>query len=332
MPKKKSNAKKINPVKFDLSSRLTIWSVFLIAVVVGVGLIFIWFPHWFSNLSMIVVWSLLGLMVLDRMICLREFKCQSGGTLRELTETNRKLKSAGLKIKELQTLRDEFISMAAHQLRTPMTTIKGNIAMILKGDAGKIPPMAREFLEDAYKGNEQMVRLISNMLNVSQIESGQLIVNLSDVQIENLIMDVIDDFAMEAKSHGLELKYLKSKPKLPKVRVDPAQIKEVLANIIGNAIAFTPHGHVHVKSYLEADMVVVAIQDTGVGIAPSSQKQLFKKFSRLAQPAPFKKGSGLGLYICKMLLNEFGGKIWLKSAVGKGTTFYFSLPAIQKTA
>jgi len=235
-----------------------------------------------------------------------------------------------LKIKELTEVRDEFIQVASHQLRAPMTTIKGYIAMILKGDAGKIPPMVREFLEDAYQGNEQMIRLINNMLNVSQIESGQMVMKLEDLQIEKLIESVIKDHGLEAKEHGLELKFIKPKQKLPKVRADGDRIKEVLANLVGNSIAFTSQGYIHIKSELEDKMVVVSIKDTGMGIASQPQKQLFKKFSRLANPAPFKEGSGLGLYICKVLVNEFGGKIWLESSVGKGTTFYFSLPAIKK--
>lgn len=249
-------------------------------------------------------------------------------TAEKLGRATRELKKANFKLQELSVLKDEFVSVASHELRAPMTTIKGYIAMILDGDAGKIPPQVREFLQDAYEGNERMIRLVNNMLNVSRIESGRLVINLKDIQIEKAIEDVVKDFQLEAESHGLELKYFKPRKKLPKVRVDPDRIKEVISNLVGNGINFTPHGHIYVKSYEEDGMVTIKVEDTGVGIAPEDQKELFKKFSQLETAAPFKKGSGLGLYICRMLVNEFGGDIWLKSKVGRGTTFYFSLPAI----
>jgi signal transduction histidine kinase len=230
------------------------------------------------------------------------------------------------------TLKDEFVSVASHELRAPMTTIKGYIAMILEGDAGKVPTKVKEFLQNAYEGNERMIRLVNNMLNVSQIESGRMVMSLKDIQVEKIIKEVVKDFEIEAKAHGLELKFIKPEKKLPRVRVDPDRIREVIANIVGNAINFTPKGHVHIRAYQEKDMVVISIEDTGVGISTNNQKELFKKFSQVESQAPFKKGSGLGLYICRMLINEFKGKIWLKSKLGKGTTFYFSLPAIVTSA
>ncbi len=140
--------------------------------------------------------------------------------------------------------------------------------------------------------------------------------------------EVVKSYRLEAQSHGLELKYLEPKEKLSKARVDPDRIRQVIENLVGNAINFTPRGHVYLRSREEKGMVTIEVEDTGVGISPKDQKQLFKKFSQIEAGSPLRKGSGLGLYICKMLVNEFGGDIWVKSKVGKGSTFYFSLPTI----
>lgn len=249
-------------------------------------------------------------------------------TTEEMHQLTSELKKIGVKIKDLSGLKDEFVSVASHELRAPMTTIKGYISMILEGDAGKVPPKVKEYLEDAYESNDRMIRLINNMLNISRIESGRLVMTLKDIQIEGIVKDVVKSFQLEAEGHGLELKYFAPEKILPKVRVDPDRVREIISNLIGNAINFTPHGHIHLKSYQDDGMVITSVEDTGVGIAVQDQKQLFKKFSQVEAKIPFKKGSGLGLYICKMLLNEFGGNIWLESRVGKGTSFYFNLPAI----
>jgi signal transduction histidine kinase len=269
-----------------------------------------------------------GGVLAQKMISEEEARFKTQETAKKLKKTSGQLKKTNVKLKELSALKDEFVSVASHELRAPMTTIKGYISMILEGDVGQIPPKVKEFLGDAYESNDRMIRLVNNMLNVSRIESGKLIISLQDIQIEEAIEGVVKSFRLEAEGHGLELKFFKPKKRLARVRVDPDRIREVIANLVGNAINFTPHGHVHLRAYGEDGVITVAVEDTGVGISSQSQKQLFKKFSQVEVAAPFKKGSGLGLYISKMLINEFGGEIWVKSKVGKGTTFSFSLPAI----
>lgn len=273
-----------------------------------------------------------GSVLAQKVISEEETRNRAQKTAEKLTQATRDLRKVNVKLKEFSALKDEFVSVASHELRAPITIIKGFISMILEGDAGKIPPQAKKFLGDVYESNERMIRLVNNMLNISRIELGRLIMNLQDIQVEEAIRDVVEDFRLEAKKHGLELKYFKPKKKLSKVRVDPDRIKEVISNLVGNGINFTPHGHVHIRSYEENGMITVRVEDTGVGIAIEDQGELFKKFSQVGVGAPFKKGSGLGLYICKILINEFGGDIWLKSKIGKGTTFYFSLPAINHPA
>ena len=271
-----------------------------------------------------------GMLLAKELIAQKKSELKAFEATQKLEKTTRELKKTNLKLKEISNLKDEFVSVASHELRAPMTAIKGYLALILEGDAGKIPPKVKEFLRDAFEANDRMVRLINNMLNVSRIESGRLVVHLQDVQLEPIITGVIKDFRLEADQHGLELKYERPQKPLPKVRVDPDRIREIIANLVGNGVNFTPHGGVTVKNKVRGSMVVTEVHDTGVGISKENQKDLFKKFSQVdGARAPLKKGSGLGLYICKMLLNEFSGKIWLKSKVGEGTIFYFSLPAIN---
>jgi signal transduction histidine kinase len=307
-----------------------LWNRLMVALIVTIGAILVVFPEWFNLQNRLILLVVFGFLFIDKVIFGQKATEQAYQSTSKLEKLTTQLKKANVKLKELSALKDEFVSVASHELRAPMTTIKGYISMIMEGDAGKVSSKTREYLEDVYESNDRMIRLINNMLNVSRIESGRLIMSLSDIQIESAIEDVVRSFQLEAGSHGLELKYLKGKEKLSKVRVDPDRIREVISNLVGNAVNFTPHGHIQIKSYQEDGMITVAVEDTGVGIAPHDQRQLFKKFSQVEAKVPFKKGSGLGLYICKMLINEFGGEIWLKSKIGKGTTFYFSLPAILK--
>lgn len=273
--------------------------------------------------------SFYGLVLVDYFRDKKQANEETKRADERLESVTKNLKITNTKLQDLSKLKDEFVSVASHELRAPMTTIKGYISMILDGDAGQVPAKVVEYLKSAYDSSERMIRLVNNMLNVSRIESGRLIMSLSDIQIENAIEDVVNSFALEAKNHGLELKYFKPRKRLPKVRLDPDRVREVIANLVSNAINFTSHGHIHIRAVLEGVNVIVSVEDTGMGIAPEDQRQLFKKFSQVGLSAPLKKGSGLGLYICRMLINEFGGDIWLKSKPGKGTTFYFSLPAIN---
>ncbi|MCJ7827862.1 HAMP domain-containing histidine kinase [Patescibacteria group bacterium] len=276
-----------------------------------------------------IVWvGFCGLFLIKKEISEKKARLETVRSAERLESVSKNLKTASVKLQELSRLKDEFVSVASHELRAPMTTIKGYLSMIMDGDAGKLSPKVKEYLGMAYESSERMIRLVNNMLNVSRIESGRLIMSLDDIHIEEAIEKVVHMFNLQAEGHGLQLKYFKPKKRLPRVRVDPDRIQEVIANLVGNAISYTPHGHIHVGSELKDDKIIITVEDTGVGIAPEDQRELFRKFSQVGVRAPLKKGSGLGLYICRMLINEFGGDIWLKSKVGKGSTFYFSLPAI----
>ena|SRR3989344_2710376 len=246
----------------------------------------------------------------------------------QLESTTKDLNSTNHRLQEMGKLKDEFVSLASHELRTPMTAIKGSISTILDGYAGEISPQAREFLTSAYNENDRLVRLVNNLLNISRIEAGKLTFSYSQIDICKLISDVSEGLQMAATEKGIYLSYNQDCP-IFKVETDEDKVKEVLINLIGNAIKFTHQGGVSVASRIEADNVIVSVTDSGEGIAQEDQDLLFKKFSQVSSSNYSRPsgGTGLGLYICKQIIEGLNGKIWLSSQTGKGSTFSFSLPA-----
>jgi signal transduction histidine kinase len=235
------------------------------------------------------------------------------------------------KLKELDKQKDEFISMAAHELRAPMTAIKGYISMVTQGDAGEITEKARGFLADANAINDRLVRLVNNMLNVSRIEEGRMVFQLETEELSHVVRAVYSQFVPEAERKGL--KYTLDIPKhiRDKVEVDPDRIHEVMANFLSNALKYTDEGTISVTMLQpKEDTVRVEVKDTGPGISKPEQQKLFQKFYRVETNVGKTTGTGLGLYISKLLVDKFGGKIGLDSDVGKGSTFWFELPIAKE--
>lgn len=238
-----------------------------------------------------------------------------------------KLQELTTKLKELDKQKDEFISMAAHELRSPMTAIKGYTSMILQGDAGDIPEKARGYLADANAINDRTIRLVNNMLNVSRIEEGRMVYQLEVESLSRVARAVFASFVPEAERKGL--KYSLQIPPAVKdtVEVDPDRIHEVVGNMISNAIKYTERGSVTVAlGQPKNDTVRLEVADTGRGISKKEQEKLFRKFYRAESAVGKTMGTGLGLYISKLLVEKFNGKIGIISDAGKGSTFWFELP------
>lgn len=236
------------------------------------------------------------------------------------------LKSANEKLTELDKLKDEFVSLASHELRTPMTAIKGSLSTILDGYAGDISKESRDFLTAAYNENDRLIRLVNNLLNISRIEAGRFTFTVSSIDLGKLASEVVNNLQMAAKEKNMYLTYEKSGV-LPLAAGDEDKVKEVFINFIGNALKFTWTGGITVRISPKEGELVVAVSDTGPGITKEDQDVLFKKFSQ-AQQGYTKQtgGTGLGLYISKQIIEGLHGKIWLESEIGKGSTFYFTLP------
>ncbi|MBI2009589.1 MAG: GAF domain-containing protein [Candidatus Chisholmbacteria bacterium] len=230
------------------------------------------------------------------------------------------------KLKELDRLKDEFVSTAAHALRSPMTAIKGYLSMVLEGNAGQITPQAIGFLQGAYEGNDRLIRLVNHMLDISRIESGRLIFNIVPVSLEDIIQSEVDSLKILASQKQLKLEYLKPPSPLPQLQIDPDRLREVINNLVGNAIKFTDQGSI-VLSHEEKDgLILTHVTDTGPGISSYDLPNLFQKFTQARLKHGKSGGSGLGLYLSKIIIHEFGGDIMVKSELGKGSTFTISLP------
>jgi len=235
---------------------------------------------------------------------------------------------------ELDKLKNEFVSVASHELRTPMTAIKSYLWMVLAGKGGELTEKQRYYAQRAYNSVDRLIKLVNDMLNISRIESGRLTITMQEVDLRKLAQDVIDECMPRANELALHL-ILESPQTVPTVVADPDKIKEVLFNLIGNSLKFTGRGGTIIVSLSQKDdMVETQVRDTGVGIDKEDMPKLFQKFGLLPgsyvtnQPT---MGTGLGLYICKSILDLHKGKIWAASeGRGKGTTFTFSLKVFNR--
>lgn len=248
---------------------------------------------------------------------------------KSLEEVKKKLEVANKKLKTMDKQKDEFISMAAHELRAPMTAIKGYVSMVLEGDTGDIPEKARGFLADANNINDRLIRLVNNMLNVSRIEEGRMVYQIEEENLSNAVRAVFSQFVPEAERKGLEYTLEIPNQIKDKVKVDPDRVQEVIGNFLSNAVKYTDSGSVKlVLSQPNEGSVRCEVIDTGPGISKEEQEKLFQKFHRVESNVGKTTGTGLGLYICKLLVDRFNGKMGLESDLGKGSNFWFELPLV----
>lgn len=240
------------------------------------------------------------------------------------------LKAANEYLAELDKMKDEFISMASHELNTPLAAIEGYLSMVLDEGMGKIDKQSRTYLSRAYASSKRLAELILDLLNVSRIEQGRLKLKYELAAISEMIESVKNE--LQIKADGKKI-YLKAQiaQDLPKIWCDPNRIREVIVNLTGNALKFTDKGGVTVMaSQPDAKTIRVAVTDTGRGIAKADQSKLFQKFSQVKREVDEHQGTGLGLYISKNFVELHHGKIWVDSDAGKGATFSFELPLIKE--
>lgn len=240
------------------------------------------------------------------------------------------------KEKEVERLRSEFVSTASHELRTPITALEGYISLISDPNICQTDEKAQEFLKKAHHTIIEMSHLMSNLLSVTKIEEGKLPVQRKIFDLTELTKTAVSELEVLAKNKGLTLTFNPSKLAFPgqkaltpilNVNADPDQIREILNNLIGNAVKFTKEGRITVSLDKKPDFAIVLIEDTGVGIPPEDIAHIFEKFYRVDTSYTREVGgTGLGLYIVRSIVELFGGKIWLESTPGKGSKFYFTVP------
>ncbi|MFH1510013.1 MAG: ATP-binding protein [Candidatus Nealsonbacteria bacterium] len=230
--------------------------------------------------------------------------------------------------KTIEAMKTEFVSLAAHQLRTPLAAIKWTIRMLLDGDLGEITLEQREMIKKTYQSNERMIILINDLLDVTRIEEGRYLYKPVSADLKSLVAFTIKPYKDELKRKNIKLEFKNSRDKIPRVLMDVEKIRLVIQNILENAIKYTlTGGKINIFLKVDKEAVEVQFQDDGVGIPKDQQKRIFTKFFRGANVIRMEtEGSGLGIFISKNIIEAHEGKIWFESEEGKGTTFHFSLP------
>jgi len=231
------------------------------------------------------------------------------------------------KEKEIDKAKTEFVSLASHQLRTPLSTVNWYSEMLLAGDAGRVTPNQKKYLEEIYRGNQRMVDLVNTLLDVSRIELGTFIAESKPTNIIELVQDVIKEYSQQIDKKKIKFSSVFGK-NIPLIQVDPKLIGMAVQNILSNAVKYTPTGKkIGVSILLDGKNILLEISDTGYGIPKEQQSKIFTKLFRADNVVGKDTvGTGLGLYIAKSVLEQANGKIWFISEENKGTTFFVNLP------
>ncbi len=248
-------------------------------------------------------------------------------TLKEI-KLREDLEKAYQELKKLDVAKSEFISMASHQLRTPLTAIKGYISMIIEETYGEIPEKVKEKLQNVFISNERLIKIVNTLLDISKIELGKLELKKEPIQIEDIVQSCYEELKIIAQEKGLTFIFEKPQPPLPKVNVDPIKIRQVFLNLIDNAIKYTFKGEVRINLLKKGASILFSVKDSGAGLTKKEEEEIFQSFTRgSAGLNYFIEGAGLGLSIAKKIVELHKGKIWVESeGENKGSTFFVEIP------
>ena len=237
-----------------------------------------------------------------------------------------KLRSANEKLEQINHLKNEFISMVSHELRTPLTTIKGFVSIVLSGETGPLKEKQKYFLETSDRAIDRLTLLVSDLLDISRLEAGQIQMQLRPISIRDVVDKVGVNFMPQLKAQGLTFT-VKIPNDIPMVLADPHRLTQVFDNLMSNALKFTTTGGITITGTDKGDFVMMSVKDNGIGIPKSEAERIFEKFYQVkvsgAYPA---KGTGLGLAIVKSIVESHRGKVWVESELGKGADFRFLIP------
>jgi signal transduction histidine kinase len=245
--------------------------------------------------------------------------------LDENVKVLKQLQHSNEKLKAMDETKDEFISMASHQLRTPLTSVKGYLSMVLEGDAGELNEMQQKLLSQAFTSSQRMVYLIADLLNVSRLKTGKFIIERHPTNLAEVVEGEIAQLIETAKARDLELTFKKPET-FTSIMLDEVKIRQVIMNFTDNAIYYTPAGgHIKVALKETKDSIEFTVTDDGMGVPKSEQPHLFTKFYRAGNARKARPdGTGLGLFMAKKVIVAQGGALVFKSQEGKGSTFGFN--------
>ncbi|HEX8136055.1 MAG TPA: ATP-binding protein [Pyrinomonadaceae bacterium] len=246
----------------------------------------------------------------------------------QLEEANRELNEANAKLRELAEMKEEFLALTTHDLRSPLTVISGVISFFTSGRLGKLSPEQQNMVAMMERNAQSLIELVNDLLDASKLESGTLRLDVTSIDLGALIDEIRETMEPLAREKGIQL-IEEIAPNLPAVEADRTKLRRVLVNLLSNAVKFTGKGGtVTLKAEPLGDEVLIAVSDTGVGIAPEDVERLFDKYEQARSRATRgEKGTGLGLYITKQLVELHGGEIKVESEPGRGSTFSFTLSA-----
>lgn len=267
------------------------------------------------------------IIAIQNAFSVQEVKDINATLQQRIQDATKELRASNAQLQRLDEAKDEFVSMASHQLRTPLTSVKGYISMVLEGDAGKITAMQRQLLGEAFTSSERMVHLINDFLNVSRLQTGKFMIEARAADLSKIVAQEVESLQTTAGAHDLRLRF-RPPSRFPLLYLDEGKIRQVLMNFIDNAIYYS---HEDTTITVELSVVdgfaVVEVHDTGIGVPASEQPHLFSKFFRATNARKQRPdGTGVGLFLAKKVVDAHGGGIIFRSVEGEGSTFGFRLP------
>lgn len=251
---------------------------------------------------------------------------------RKAEEGKKILENQAKELTRIDKMKTEFVSVASHQLRTPLTAVKLFVEMLRGGKVGKLNERQTEYMTDISASTERMIGLVNDLLNVSQLETGKLKIKPELINLENLIKEIIEDTAALSESKGSTIHFESKGKEVGEVMIDPNLLRQVIFNLLSNSIRYSKsNGKIVVTLENKESNYVITVEDDGIGIPKEAQKKIFERFYRAENAQALETvGSGLGMYIAKMIIDAFNGKITFKSTEGKGTTFCITMPKHQQ--
>lgn len=266
-------------------------------------------------------------IAIQNALSVQEVKELNATLQQRIDEATKELRASNAQLQRLDEAKDEFVSMASHQLRTPLTSVKGYIDMVLEGDAGKISDMQKHLLGEAFTSSERMVHLINDFLNVSRLQTGKFMIDRRQVDLAAIVRQEVDGLRTTAGQRQLTLTY-DEPSSFPLLYLDEGKMRQVVMNFIDNAIYYSQENTtITVDLRADNNVLTLTVKDTGIGVPQDEQAQLFTKFYRASNARKQRPdGTGVGLYLAKKVIVAHGGSMVFSSTPGKGSIFGFTLP------